>query len=256
MGGFALERVEIREGETVHLRVPFEGVRDLRYYWYDAWTLRVGVRMLEDEASADDLLAAREIAVYGNGLGRTEPVTDVALVTIRAREDEVAEPPERLRLRLVPGDASAHYGAAPFTMGLTRPEIEVVIRDGANQCSGIRLSASAPRRVPSGASCQRAIHEADITVESDGSQPLQVGSPPSSRIVARRSEPAGAGMRHALRVQWRLGPGPEQEFRFQPCQDPGRGPTLICSNRECAVYEEGEELPEPRPPICGGTFGE
>ncbi len=261
VAGFARDRIEIREGETIHLEVPFDAVADLRFFVYDAVTIRVGVEILEDDASADDLLVAREIAVYGNGRGRTPPVSDVALVTIRAREDGLAEPPERLRLRLKPASVSPWYLAEPLNVGLTRPEIEVVILDGANECSDIRISAAAPRRVDSGTACERGIHETEITVETGEPQtgehqPLQMGSSAVSRVLARRTEPAGAGFRHSLTVQWRLGPGPEQEFRFQPCLDPGRGPTLICSNRACGVFAEGEEVPPPQPPVCGRALGE
>ena len=240
----------------MQLEVPFEAPVALRYLSFDALTVRVGVEVLEDEASADDLLVAREIAVYGNGSGRPTPVRDVALVTIRAREDGVAEPPERLRLRLDPASESVFYGASPINVGLTRPEIEVVITDGPGQCADVRIRASEPRRTPGGATCARGIYETEITVDTGSPQALQLGSAPISRVLASRTEPAGAAFRHVLNVQWRLGPGPAQEFRVQPCPDPGRGPTLICSNRACQAYAAGSELPPPQPPLCGNALGE
>ena len=140
-------------------------------------------------------------------------------------------------------------------MAFRRAEIEVVILDGADRCSGMRLTAATPRRSRSGATCQQGIYQTDITVESDTEDFLRLDPDPTSRILSIRSEPAGAGFRHQLTVQWKLS-RTEWDFRFRPCPDPGRGPALLCSNVACRVFAEGEPLPPPERPVCAVSLDE
>ena len=254
--GFAQERVEIREGQTIPLEVRFDADINLSQAWFHQLTVPLRVTVEGESGSADDVLVARQVAVYGWGAGRTPPVSDITVIPIRAREDGLSEEPETLRLRLStqtdPAE-SIRYGL-PVRVAFRRAEIEVVILDGADRCSGVRLTAARPRRSQSGASCQHGIYETDITVESDAVDFLRLDPDATSQILSIRSEPAGAGFRHELTVQWKL-TRLEWDFRFRPCPDPGRGPALLCSNVACRIFAEGEPLPPPERPVCGTALG-
>ena len=249
--GFAQERVEIREGQTIPLEVRFDAGANLGPAWFHQLTVPLRVTVEGESASAEDVVVARQVAVYGWGAGRTPPVSDIALIPVRAREDGLLEEPETLRIRLsTETDPAKSLGSGhPVRVAFRRAEIEVVILDGAEGCSGVRLTAASPRRSRSGATCQRGIYQTDISVESDTADFLRLDPDPTSRILSIRSEPAGAGFRHQLTVQWKLGLL-EWDFRFRPCPDPGRGPALVCSNVACRVFAEGEPLPPPERPVC------
>ena len=104
-------------------------------------------------------MVARRVSVYGLGYGRTAPASDVSLVALRAREDAVSEGQESLRLRLPTetDPAESLRVGEPVRIAFTRPEIEVVILDDPDRCSDVALTAAAPRRSRSTASCQRAL---------------------------------------------------------------------------------------------------
>ena len=258
--GFTQERIEIREGETILVEVGFDADNELDDFWFDELTVPLRVTVEAGTASPEDVVVARQVGVYGWGLGRTPPVSDVSFVPLRAREDGLSEPAETLRLRLATLTDPAEtvpYGDE-VRVAFTRREIEVVILDGDDRCSGVELTAAAPRRSKSGATCQQGIYQTDVTVVSPIRDFLRLDPDPRSRIIGIRTEPAGTGFRHELTVQWKLGFS-EWDFRFRPCPDPGRGPALLCSNVACEVFAEGEPLPPPERPICalsaaaGGT---
>ena len=254
--GFAQERVEIREGQTIPLEVRFDADINLSRAWFHQLTVPLRVTVEGESGSPEDVVVARRVAVYGWGAGRTPPVSDIAVIPIRAREDGLSEERETLRLRLStetdPAE-SVRYGW-PVRVAFRRAEIEVVILDGADRCSGVRLTTATPRRSQGGASCQHGIYETDITVESDTTDFLRLDPDPTSQILSIRSEPAGAGFRHELTVRWKL-TRLEWDFRFRPCPDPGRGPAQLSSNVACRVFAEGEPLPPPERPICSTSLG-
>ena len=89
--GFSQDRIDIREGESIPVEVRFDAGTDLRSTWFHHLTIPLRVTVEDGSASADDVVVARRVGVYGLGFGRTAPVSDVSLVPLRAREDGVSE---------------------------------------------------------------------------------------------------------------------------------------------------------------------
>ena len=189
--GFAQERIEIREGQTIPLEVRFDADINCSQAWFHQLTIPLRVTVEGESGSADDVVGARQVAIYGWGAGRTPPVSDIAVIPIRAREDGLSEEPQILRLRLStetdPAE-SLRYGW-PVRVAFRRAEIEVVILDGADRRSGVRLTAATPRRSRSGRTCEQGIYETDITVESDTVDFLRLDPDPTSRILSIRTDP-------------------------------------------------------------------
>ena len=162
MVGFVQDRIEIREGQTLPLKVRFDADTDL-LAWLDELTIPLRVAVEDGTGSQDDVVVARQVGIYGLGVGRTAPVSDVTLLLLRAREDGLFEETETLRLRLFtetdPAEGLLYEHTA--RVAFRRAEIEVVILDGADRCSGVRLTAATPRRSRSGATCQQGINLPD-----------------------------------------------------------------------------------------------
>lgn len=249
--GFARDRIEIREGETLEVEVLFEADTENRSAWFNELRVPLRVRVEAGSAGPDDVAVARRVGVYGFGLGSDGPVSDVSLIPLRARQDGILEGPESLRLRLATESEPAEglrFGEE-VEVAFRNAEIEVVIVDGPDRCADLTLTAAAPRRSRSGASCQRGIYQTDVVLVTGTPAPVRLDPDPISRVIRIRSEPAGTGFRHEMTIEWKLGFS-ALDFRFRPCTDPGRGPALLCSNVDCRVYAEGEELPPPEPPVC------
>ena len=74
---------------------------------------------------------------------------------------------------------------------------------------------------------------------------LRLDPDATSQILSIRSEPAGAGFRHELTVQWKL-TRLEWDFRFRPCPDPGRGPAHPLFERRLPGLRRGRTAPTSR----------
>ena len=257
--GFTQERIELVEGESAALAVAFEPVfpRGVSGGREDALTFDLLVEVEPGSGSAADVAVSGAVRVgdftYVLRAGTT-------WLGLRALVDELAEPPETLRLRLSPAlpeefQTERQY---PTVFEFTNEVLEVELRDGggADRCRNVRISASPPRRasidVLRADNClDGTVYETEVTVEADRTEAVQLDRITShGRISDWRVGFDGGRVRHDLTLQWRPEEARAWEMRVQPCASAAGGPTLVCTVDSCAVYPAGSRLPPTRRLPC------
>ena len=194
------DRIEIREGESIPVEVRFDAVTDLRSTWLHHLTIPLRVAVEAGSASPDDGVVARRVGVLRARL-RKNPAGERRLAGRppgpgRRCLRGAGEPAAPSLRRDGPREEPPGWGA-----GSERPyETGDRSRDSrwSRSCSGVELTAAAPRRSRSTASRQRALYVTDVTVMSGTPGFLRVDPDLSSRIRSIRTEPHGAGFRHEL----------------------------------------------------------
>ena len=221
------------------------------YRFLGQLTVPLRVTVEGGSGSADDVVVARQVGVYGWGAGRTPPVSGASVIPLRAREDGLPEETESLRLRLSTESdpaQSLRFGQ-PVQVAFRRAGTEVVILDGADRCSGVRLTANPPRPIeergdlPTGNlrdGHRRRIGHGGLPAPGPGPDVADPEHPQRTRrgrLPSSTDRPVEAGP-------------PRMGLPVPAVFGPGRGPALLCSNVACPVFAEGEPLPPPERPVC------
>ena len=246
--GFAQDRIELIEGESVAVDIEFEA-----QYRSPSdppkWQLGFRAVVESGTASAEDLLvAAGHVGDLYQVLGK-----GTTWLGMQALPDGIAEPSETFTLHLKP-DADVKDASYPPAIELTNAELEIVIHDAdaAAICSRVRIRGSPPRRLTrpgcrSSACPSWGIFQTEVTVGAARSVPLQWDMLSDGRINGWRIETLGSRVRHHLVLQWDI--ERSAEMRVQPCPLSDRGPTLVCTVDACEAYAAGSRIPPPGSPL-------